>query len=194
MMNPSRIGEFARPFNASGEKLEEEEKLKARVEFWALVDDVLLAHMSEVTVSGHSETTDMSEGENSADITNLTASYCTSINEHTSEGRYLRSLQIVVSDKANERSIHISEEDRKGTHREVYYCSSTSSLDVLRVDKDNDKDSTPSVSEDTLDMLNTGLKRLLNEGENYKQEVAMGLNNQPVSSEEITQLRQLLIP
>lgn len=178
------IDQFAKPFDPSTERLEDEEKFAARTDFMNLTDDIFLAHMSEVNV--HDK-----DGLIVNDTSGVSASYNTQIIEQSPEGRYISHLDIMVIDDGDVRKIQIRENDKQGEHRISVYHTSYDSLEVLRDDERHD---TQPATETTMPDMITVLNGLQNRVENWSLEVEMGLNNQPVDSEEVTRLRQLLIP
>ena len=190
-MNLNKIENFAKPFEPSVEKLPDEEKFKARTDFMTLIDDVLLANMSQVTVSEHRAlTTDTDEQGEDIYETKREASYLTRIEERTPDDRYASELEIYVIDGEDGRRIQIREMDKKGLHRTSIYKTSPNSLEVLRNDTDEDRHSTSPGPVDRGEELGN----LRNELENWEQEVSMGLNDQPIDSEEVARLRRLLLP
>jgi len=194
-MDLNKIENFAKPFEPSVDKLPDEEKFKARTDFMTLIDDVLLANMSQVTVSEHRAlTTDTNEQGEDIYETKREASYLTRTEERTLDDRYVSELEIYVIDGEDGRRIQIREMDKQGLQRTSIYRTSPDMLEVIRNDTNDKKLSTSRDAAPAHVDRGEALVELRNELENWEREVAMGLNDQPVDSEEVARLRRLLLP
>lgn len=167
-----RIEQFAKPFTPSSEQLTIKEKMLAQTEFNYLVDDVLLAHMSELDIEGD-------------ESPHPSVSYSKNIVDYSPEGKDdLSHLYITVSDDRFGRSIQVNEMNKGQINRTSIYYSSSDSQEVLRDDQDP--------------VLAAGLEgnaiiEALDTITSWNLEKMVGYSHQPIDDKEVWKLRQLLV-
>jgi hypothetical protein len=182
MANFEPIEQLAKPFDPSDGALSDAEKLRAATDFSQLIEDTYLAHIADL--NPHSD--------------NLRIN----IQDSTSEGRYISHLEITIYTSeqfGGEKRIQIMEYHkayRPKTRVSIYSLKADGSQ-VSRFDEIHD---VRQVTEEefhnpdhSMEATLEGLRSMVEESDNLKLEKDLGYNDQPIDSDEVGKLRNLIL-
>jgi hypothetical protein len=182
MANFEPIEQFAKPFDPSDGVLSDAEKLKAAAGFSELVEDVYLAHISDLLPN--SDTLKIN------------------IEDKTPEGRYISHLEIMIytaAQSGGEKMIQIREY-HKAYHpksRTTTYSLKPDGDEVTRTDEYHDvrhvtEEEFHNPDYSVVNVL-AMLRHMVEESHNSELEKELGYNDQPIDSDEVDKLRSLII-
>jgi hypothetical protein len=175
MNHYQRISEFAKPFDPSEKQLSTHEKTEAFLSFNSLIDDVLLAYADKVA---------------SDKFYNSDESYSRIDLYIKADGKTFKELLqigVIVTDTSSE--IHLEEVGTSDFGTKISYRSSIGGEDVRRVGR---LDGVSEIEDTTTSMgnvLGAFAEKLMND----QLLIDLGYDNQPVDSDEVSQLRSILL-
>lgn len=172
------IEQFAAPFDPSDGKLSDQEKQQAADDFKTLIDDVFLARIEDIA-------------------TNEYGTYAPRIEivDHTPEGRYRSSLEVMIwINPEGEKVLQISEQHKeyRPDLRTSIYSLREGAAEVTRVDQTEAMRRVEG-PDDHHDVAIEDIQRLADRIHNFELEVQLGYNDQPVGPKEIAVLRSLVL-